>query len=81
MESMEYAELKKMAKERKIKKYYIMQKAELVRLLSMPELPQTYAVAKKTYKELLKEAQAKDVPRSWTKTKQELLEILYPQSV
>jgi hypothetical protein len=78
MESMEYAELKKMAKERKIKKYYVMQKAELVRLLSMPELPQSYTIAKKSYKELLKEAQAKDVPRSWTKTKQELIDILYP---
>ena len=78
MESMEYAELKQLAKERRIKKYYVMPKAELVKLLSMPELPQTYAIAKKTYKELLKEAQEKNIVRSWTKTKQELIEILYP---
>jgi hypothetical protein len=78
METMEYAELKKLAKERRIKKYYVMPKAELVKLLSMPELPQTYAIAKKTYKELLKEAQEKNIARSWTKTKQELIEILYP---
>jgi hypothetical protein len=78
METMEYAELKQLAKERRIKKYYVMPKAELVRLLSMPELPQTYAIAKKTYKELLKEAQEKNIARSWTKTKQELIEILYP---
>jgi hypothetical protein len=48
METMEYAELKKLAKERRIKKYYVMPKAELVKILSMPELPQTYAIAKKT---------------------------------
>lgn len=75
---MEYAELKQLAKDRRIKKYYVMPKAELVKLLSMPELPQTYAIAKKTYKELLKEAQEKNIGRSWTKTKQELIEILYP---
>jgi len=78
METMEYAELKQLAKERRIKKYYVMPKAELVKLLSMPELPQTYAIAKKTYKELLKEAQEKSIARSWTKTKQELIAILYP---
>jgi len=81
MESRSYGELKALAKERKIKKYYVMTKAELLTILNMEELPRQYALEKKTYKELLKEARDRNIPRSWTKTRNELVELLYPTNV
>jgi hypothetical protein len=78
--SMSLVELKQAAKnhEPKIKQYYILKRHELIKLLTMKELPQSYILEKKKRSELIAEAKARGFEKFWNLKKSELLELLYP---
>lgn len=71
-------ELKKVAKGRRIKMYYILPKEELVRLLSLPELPIELQLQKKTIRQLRQEAKERNLSGFWGLSRGELLTLLYP---
>lgn len=73
-------ELKQLAKERRIKQYYIMRRAQLIQLLSMNELPKYIVLEKKTIIDLREEAKQKGMRGFWRMTRAEILELLYPDS-
>jgi len=77
---MKLSELKKMAKGRGIKKYYILPKEELLKLLQMPELPHRYRVEKMTIEELRELAKERGLRGFWGLPKQELSDALFPPS-
>ena len=80
-ESMSREELKKVAKDHrpKIKYYYIKSRQELIDLLTMPALPESFRIEKLTIAELRKEAKARGLAMNvWTMRKKDLLEVLYP---
>ena len=76
--TMSLLELKQVAKGRKIKLYYIMPKDELIRLLSLPELPMELQLQKKTIRQLRQEAKARNLSGFWGLSRGELLGLLYP---
>jgi hypothetical protein len=76
--ALEYCELKQEAKERRIKMYYVMRKAQLIELLSMKELPEKYIIEKKVIGELRSEARARGFLSSYRLNRSALLELLYP---
>ncbi len=63
-----------------IKQYYIKSRLELIKLLSMKELPESYVLEKKTIAELRKESIQKGHKNIWKLKKAELMELLYPRS-
>jgi len=75
---MEYCELKQEAKERRIKLYYVMRKAQLIEILSMNPLPEKYIVEKKRIQELRVEARARGFVSIYTLNRRSLVELLYP---
>lgn len=75
---MKLSELKKLAKGRGIKKYYVLPKDELLKLLLMPELPLRFRVEKMTIEELRQLAKEKGLRGFWGLPKQELSDILFP---
>ena len=80
---MSLVELKKLAKEHtpKIKQYYIKSRVELIQLLSMKELPESFRIEKMTIAELRKEAKSRNLGVNiWNMRKKELLELLYPSA-
>lgn len=76
--TMSLIELKRTAKGRGLKLYYILPKDELVRLLSLPELPLELRLQKKTIRQLRQEAKAKNMTGFWGLSRGELLTLLYP---
>lgn len=78
MQSLSLIELKQAAKGRGIKLYYILPKDELVRLLSLPELPLEMRLQKKTIRQLRDEAKEKRLTGFWGLSRGELLALLYP---
>ena len=77
---MSLIELKQYAKKRKIKQYYVKPKDELVRLLTMTELPETFILEKKTIQQLRKEAQDRGIKTGiWRCKRKDLVNLLYPQ--
>lgn len=72
------AELKQVAKGRRIKLYYVMPKDELIRLLSLPELPMELLLQKKTIRQLRQEAKTRNLSGFWGLSRGELLGLLYP---
>ena len=80
MESMTIIELKQLAKERRIKQYYIMRRAQLIQLLSLNELPKYVILEKKTIIELREEAKQKGMRGFWRMTRAEILQLLYPDA-
>ena len=76
--AMSLLELKKTAKGRGIKMYYVMPKDELVRLLSLPELPLEMRLQKKTIRQLRQEAKERNLTGFWGLSRGELLTLLYP---
>jgi hypothetical protein len=76
--AMEYCELKQEARERRIKLYYVMRKAQLIQLLSAP-LPEKYIVEKKRIQELRQEAQARGFQTVYKLCRSQLVELLYPR--
>jgi hypothetical protein len=75
---MKLSELKKLAKGRGIKKYYILPKEELLRLLQLPELPLRFRVEKMTIEELRAIAKERGLRGFWGLPKQELSDALFP---
>lgn len=76
--AMSLLELKRVAKGRRIKLYYILPKDELVRLLSLPELPLELQLQKKTIRQLRQEAKERNYTGFWSLSRGELLTLLYP---
>ena len=79
---MSLAELKQHAKNHtpKIKQYYIKSRVDLIRLLSLNELPMSMIIEKKTIDELRNEARSRSLPNIWKLRRSELVELLYPSS-
>lgn len=75
---MSLIELKQAAKGKGIKMYYVMKRAELARLLSLPELPAEVLLQKKTIRELRQEAKEKNIQGIWKYSRKELMDLLYP---
>jgi hypothetical protein len=62
----------------KIKHYYVMSRAQLIRILSMEKLSDKMILDKKTLKELQAEAKAKGIPKVWSMRRADIIEVLYP---
>ncbi len=73
-------ELKNLAKNHNppIKHYYIKSRIDLIRLLTMDKLPDSFVLEKKTIAQLRKEARDRGYTNIWKFKKVELLELLYP---
>jgi hypothetical protein len=78
LHSLSLAELKKVAKGRRIKHYYIMPRAQLLHLLTLPELPKERIIEKLTIVQLRAEAKAKNIRGFWSLNRGELVDALYP---
>lgn len=74
------ADLKKVARDHvpKIKRYYIKSRRELIELLTMPNLPQSLIIEKKTIAQLRQEAKDRGYGDIWKFKKAELIDLLYP---
>jgi len=77
---MSLLDLKKIAKERKIKQYYIMKRIQLIELLSKETLPEQYIIEKKTIRQLREEAKDKNMTGFWGLNREQLVELLYPST-
>lgn len=76
------ADLKKVARDHEppIKQYYIKSRLELIRLLTMKALPESFILEKKTIAQLRKEATDKGFKNIWKFRRAELMELLYPST-
>ncbi len=72
-------ELKQAAKGRGIKMYYVMKRVELIRILSLPELPLSMRVEKMTIKQLRTQAKEKGLTHFWDLPRDQLVGLLYPE--
>jgi hypothetical protein len=77
--SLSLVELKQLAKGRRIKQYYILKRAQLIQLLSLSELPQTYKIEKLTIHELRTMAKEKGVRGFWSMHREDLVCLLFPE--
>jgi hypothetical protein len=79
---MSLVDLKKVARDHKppIKQYYIKNRIELIRILTLTELPKSFIIEKKTIAELRKEAIEKCYTNIWKLRRSELMELLYPST-
>lgn len=80
--SMSLADLKKVAKDHRppIKQYYIKKRIELIRLLTMKDLPESFVLEKKTIAQLRIEATERGFKNIWKFRRAELMELLYPST-
>jgi hypothetical protein len=76
---MSLVELKQAAKGRGIKMYYVMKRAELIRVLDLPELPLSMRVQKMTIKQLRAEAKRRGLTGFWDLHRANLVALLYPE--
>ncbi len=76
---MSLVELKQAAKGRKIKQYYILKRHQLIQLLSMPELPETFRIEKLTIHELRDLAKTKGIRGFWSMHRNDLVRLLFPE--
>lgn len=76
--SLSLVELKQVAKTRRIKMYYTKKRIELIRLVSMAELPDSFRMEKVTIKELREQAKAKGLRGFWNLHRDDLMNLLYP---
>lgn len=76
---MSLVELKHLAKERRIKQYYIMKRHQLIQLLSMKELPEALKVEKMTIHELREEAKRRGMRGFWALRREKLVQTLFPE--
>lgn len=81
MESMSILELKQLAKQRRIKQYYILKRAQLLQLLNLSELPKSFIVEKMTIGELRDEAKRKGLRGFWTLRREQLVQLLFPTEI
>lgn len=79
---MSLVELKQAARDHNppIKQYYVKSRVELIKILSMKELPESFVLEKKTVSQLRKESIEKGHKHIWKLKKWELMELLYPRS-
>lgn len=75
---MSLVELKQVAKTRRIKMYYTKKRVELIRLLSMPELPDSFKIEKLTILQLREQAKERGMRGFWKLSRDELVKVLYP---
>jgi hypothetical protein len=78
MDKLSLLELKQLAKQKKIKQYYILKQSELIELLTMQELPIKYKLEKMTIKELRATAKERGLRGFWGLSKKEITELLFP---
>jgi len=76
--NMYLADLKIIAKSRRIKMYYIKTKEELVNLLCLKELPEAMKVEKMTIHQLRAEAKKRNVVGFWNLRRGALVDLLFP---
>ena len=76
---MSLVELKQVAKTRRIKQYYIMKRAQLIQLLSLPDLPMTFKIEKMTIHQLRDEAKKRGIRGFWLAPRERLVELLFPE--
>lgn len=74
-------ELKQIAKQRRIKQYYIMKRVQLIQLLALPELPPTLKIEKMTIHQLRDEARRKGLRGYWSLRRDRLVELLFPEHI
>jgi len=76
------ADLKKVARDHEpsIKQYYIKSRVELIRILTMKQLPESFILEKKTISQLRKEALEKGFKNIWKFRRAELMDLLYPST-
>lgn len=79
LNSLPLSSLKKLAKGRRIKQYYILPKARLVELLQMVELPSRYKIEKMTIIELREVAKQRQLRGFWGLNKERLTRMLFPE--
>lgn len=79
---MSLIELKQAARGRGIKYYYYKPQAELIHLLSMPELPFEMKLEKMTIIELREEAKRRGIRGNgiWKSSRRQLVDLLYPRN-
>ena len=82
LNSLPLSALKRLVVERgiKLKQYYILPKAELVRILSMPELPSRYRIEKMTIIQLREIARQRELRGFWNLNKYQLTRMLFPEN-
>lgn len=78
IENMSLVELKRLAKTKKIKQYYIMKKDDLIELLLMDTLPFKFRLEKMTIAELRKIAKDRGMRGFWGLSKEDLSAKLFP---
>lgn len=78
--AMSLIELKKHAKTRRIKQYYIMKRRQLIELLSMKELPESLVIEKMTIHQLREKAKERNIRGFWNLRREQLVELLFSQN-
>jgi len=58
--------------------YYTMKRHDLIRLLSLPELPESFKLEKLTIVQLREQAKEKGLRGFWTLSRSDLMNLLYP---
>jgi hypothetical protein len=81
LHTMSLPELKKLAKNHtpKIKYYYIKSRLELIQILRMNELPDSFRIDKLKIGELREQAKEKGFKNIWKLKRSELVDLLYPR--
>lgn len=77
--SLSLVELKQLAKARRIKQYYILKRLQLIQILSLPELPESYKIEKMTILQLREMAKTKGIRGFWTLHRDDLVRLLFPE--
>jgi hypothetical protein len=80
LDTMSLVELKRLAKAKKIKHYYIMKRADLIELLGMNEIPFEYRLQKMTIAELRSVAKERGLRGFWNLSKDKLSALLFPKN-
>jgi len=78
-QKMYLADLKILAKGRRIKLYYVKTKDELIELLKMPELPLEMRIEKMTIHQLRAEAKKRNLSGFWELRRDALVNLLFPK--
>lgn len=79
LDTLSLVELKKLAASRRIKQYYIMKRLQLIQLLSMPELPESFKIEKLTIHQLREQAKQRGIRGFWSLHRDDLVQLLYPE--
>jgi hypothetical protein len=79
LDTLSLAELKKHAKGRGIKQYYIMKKDDLLAILKMPEVPVKFKIEKMTITQLRELAKQRGLRGFWGLSKAEITRLLFPE--